>query len=456
MAVKKNRRLVEWGKNVLIVLLSLSAVYLLGRTQLYTQGALSGKTWLAGLLAALPGQEEPQPSQPVGSWTQSGALRPVRMVVTGPQGNTGVQYGNEVLDPLFNDVKNQLADALAGAASPREITETQFRAALTAGKPGVYLDFLGTVPLPNLAAGLIRGTPSDALADPVRRLFLTASGGEVLLYYINEDTGMYYASKTTADLAGSLAQFSAGVAPNGAAFAFELGETYGALAPYTLIEGAASPQPGRYAASSPVSVSRTDGESFPESFNSLVRSLSFHPQSSSYPSRDGWNIQEGAEKLYVSAGQVTYKAAGLEDPRYPLDGLSPRPQAWELVGSAWAFVDRVLSPLCGEARLYVIGMEEAEGVATIRFGYQLEGAPVLVGGDGYAAEVEIAEGAIVRYELQPRTYAFADAGSRVLPELQATAALEALDRSGSELMLYYADRKNDEVLSADWGVLADF
>ena len=34
MGNEKKRSLIEWGKNVLIVLLALSALYLLGRTQL--------------------------------------------------------------------------------------------------------------------------------------------------------------------------------------------------------------------------------------------------------------------------------------------------------------------------------------------------------------------------------------------------------------------------------------
>ena len=38
MENKQKRRLIEWGKNALIVLLSLSALYLLGRTQLYAGG----------------------------------------------------------------------------------------------------------------------------------------------------------------------------------------------------------------------------------------------------------------------------------------------------------------------------------------------------------------------------------------------------------------------------------
>ena len=43
MENKQKRRLIERGKNALIVLLSLSALYLLGRTQLYAGGDQSGQ-----------------------------------------------------------------------------------------------------------------------------------------------------------------------------------------------------------------------------------------------------------------------------------------------------------------------------------------------------------------------------------------------------------------------------
>ena len=51
MENKQKRRLIEWGKNALIVLLSLSALYLSGRTQLYGQG---DQGLFSSLLSLLP------------------------------------------------------------------------------------------------------------------------------------------------------------------------------------------------------------------------------------------------------------------------------------------------------------------------------------------------------------------------------------------------------------------
>ena len=116
-----------------------------------------------------------------------------------------------------------------------------------------------------------------------------------------------------------------GISPNGAAFAFQSGEAYTSLAPYTLLEGGVPPRPGRFSVSNPVPITDDSGDSYGDTFSSLVRSLSFQPQSMSYRNRDGVTIQEGSEKLRLTnTGQVTYEAADLSDPRFPLPGLSPQ------------------------------------------------------------------------------------------------------------------------------------
>ena len=78
-------------------------------------------------------------------------------------------------------------------------------------------------------------------------------------------------------------------------------------------------------------------------------------------------------------------------------------------------------------------------------------AEALVGELGCAARIEIADGAITGFQLQLRKYTYMQQGPQVLPELQATAALEAQDAQGSELMLYYYDDLRADQVTADWG-----
>ncbi|MGN8967500.1 hypothetical protein [Intestinimonas sp. HCP28S3_D6] len=458
MGNEKNRSLIEWGKNVLIVLLALSALYLLGRTQLYVDGAASGGHLLSGLKSIFSEEEPVSPSQVLGDWSQGTLPRPVRMVVLTAQGSAGIQYDNTALDSLFLEFTNPLADALTGAGAPEQVSEEEFQAALSAQRPGIYLDLLGRVPLANLTAWLSGGRAVNTdLTQSVRRMLLTLDeDGRVMLYFIDENTGNCYVSETASDLAQRLERFVAGVSPNGASFAFQSGEAYASLAPYTLLGGGVPPQPDRFSVANPVPI--TDGEEdYGDAFEALVRSLSFQPQSMSYRSRDGVTIQEGSEKLrFSNSGQVTYEAAERSDPRFPLQGLSQNPTEWELVGSAWAFVERVFqtssaSSLCGDARLYVQGLEETEDGVAVLIGYQLDGAAVLVGQLGYAARIEISDGAITGFQLQLRKYTYLQQGPQVLPELQATAALEAQKAQGSELLLYYYDDLRGDEVTADWG-----
>lgn len=458
MGNEKKCSLIEWGKNVLIVLLALSALYLLGRTQLYVDGAASGGHLLSGLKSVFSEEEPVSPSQVLGDWSQGTLPRPVRMVVLTPQGSAGIQYDNTALDSLFLEFTNPLADALTSAGTPQQVSEDAFRTALSAQRPGIYLDFLGRVPLTNLTAWLSGGRAGGVeLPHSIRRMLLTLSeDGRVLLYFIDENTGNCYVSETASDLAQRLERFVAGVSPNGAAFAFQSGDAYASLAPYTLLGGGVSPQPDQFSVTNPVPI--TDGtDDYSDAFETLIRSLSFQPQSMSYRSRDGVTIQEGSEKLRFSdSGQVTYEAAERTDPRFPLQGLSQTPTEWELVGSAWTFVERVFqtgsaTPLCGDARLYVQGLEETEDGVAVLIGYQLDGAAVLVGQLGCAARIEISGGAITGFQLQLRKYTYVQQGPQVLPELQATAALEAQEAQDSELMLYYYDDLRGDEVTADWG-----
>ena len=107
MGSEKKTALIEWGKNLLIVLLALSALYLLGRTQLYEDGAASGWHWLSDLQSALAPEESAASGQLPGDWSQGSLPRPVRMVVLTPQGSTGIQYDNATLDSLFLEMRSR-------------------------------------------------------------------------------------------------------------------------------------------------------------------------------------------------------------------------------------------------------------------------------------------------------------------------------------------------------------
>ena len=95
-------------------------------------------------------------------------------------------------------------------------------------------------------------------------------------------------------------------------------------------------------------------------------------------------------------------------------------------------MERTLSPLCGEARLYLIGTEEGEaGGTAVLIGYQLDGAPALPRCFGGFSMMRLLTAAL-----------------NSIPEFQQL--LSALEGGGSELMLYYPDTRGDTVTAA-WG-----
>lgn len=451
MNSKRTRRLIEAGKNVLILFLSLSAVYLLGRTQLSTEAFGAGQGWVAELISQLGGGRDGLTAGPT-EGSQAAVIHPARIAVTNERGRYGVQYNTALADELYSKMPNLLADALAGAGPPRAVSEAAWQSALTRNVSSVYIDLLGNVPLHVLALSVGGGASTTSLEARARRLLLTLNDSDgVVLYYINEPDGSYYACDITSgqNLAGRLADAVEEYSPNGTLFAFEDPAQYADLAPYTMVRQDATPAPPTYAADNPVPIYDSDA------VDSLLRDLSFHPQSSqAVRSSNVLTIREGSGdslKLF-DTGVVLYHAASVEDSRFSIPVQGEDLTQSEAVEAAWSLVAQAIGNRCGDARLYLLGQHEGELDLTLYFAYQLSGADVLVRQDGYAAKVTIRQNSVVDFTLQLRTYrSAADSPAPILPVTQAAAVMQALEVEGSELLLSYLDEGNGgSTLSAQW------
>ena len=239
----RKRRWVERGKSVLIVLLTLSAVWLLSMTPLVQD---------SGLLDLF------RPPQAAGSASagsaQPGTVLPARLVVCRDTGRCGLQYDDARVDELFASLGPLLGDALAAADQPWTITEAEWRSRLRGW--GIYFDFDGGVPLAALS-GWLGGGEACALSGCARRVLLASGeGDQVLLCWQDADTGLFYACATALSHSLHLDAATAGVTPNGALFAFE-DPSLSHLDPYTLIaEGGG--RGTRYAAANPLSTFAAD------------------------------------------------------------------------------------------------------------------------------------------------------------------------------------------------------
>lgn len=405
------RRWVELGKDAAIVLLTLSAAWLLAMTPLVQDSGVGD------LLA-------PQESSGVGGSAEerTTAMLPVRLAVTGEGGRCGVQYDDERLEELFPPLGVLLGDALASAGEPQAMAEEQWRKCV-AGK-SIYFDFGGEAPLAVLERWF-QGMGQRALEGRARRLLLCAGeGDQVLLCWQDGRDGRFYSCATALTQALHLDPAVEGAAVNGAYFAFEDETLARRLAPYTLITEGEQAGTG-YDASVPLA-----GEA---EVLALLEALSFSGQSHA-PVSGGEVYLDGGDRLVVGGGGVvTYRAAQRE--KYPVgEGLAAG------TDGARALAEAALGPLCGEARLYLISArQEPGGEIYVRFGYLLNGSAVYLGEKGWAAEFLVRDGYITQFTLRLRSYAVNGQHTLLLPVDKAAAMLPDLSREGRELAVRYQD-----------------
>lgn len=408
--MSNKRRWIEWGKDALIVLLTLSAAWLLTMTPLVQD---------SGVMDLLSPRESPGTGQPVGS--REMVMLPARLAVTGEGGRFGVQYDEERLKELFPPLGALLGDALASAGTPQPITEEAWRRYL--GGTGVYFDFQGEVPLAVLKRWL-QG-PGDASPSGSARRVLLCAGAEdqVLLCWQEAGGGRFFSCPTALTRSLHLDPAAEGPAPNGAYFAFEGRELTRLLDPYTLITGGEQGREG-YGASVPL----TGGAGTA----AVLEALDYSAQSHA-PVSGGEVYLDGGDRLVVSAnGTVTYRAAQPE--KYPVGS-----DAAGGVDGAQALAERTLGALCGEARLYLISAREEEGALRVRFGYLLDGCAVRLGGEGWAAEFWVEDGYITRFTLRFRCYTANGERALLLPIDKAAAMLPDLTDERRELVVQYRD-----------------
>ncbi len=418
--MRRKVRWIEWGKDALILLLTLSALWLLSKTPLIQDSGLTD------LLS-------PRESSGVGAMVgnQGAAMLPVRLVVTGEGGRCGVQYDERRLEEQFPSLGVLLGDALASAGTAQVVDEAEWRRCL--GREGIYFDFGGDVPLPALERWL-QGPGDTGLTGSARRLLLCAGeGDQVLLCWQEAEGGRFFSASTALTRALHLGPAAESAAANGAYFAYENQGLAGLLDPYTLITEGEQGGAG-YAVSSPLA-----GEG---GVAAMLAALSFNSQDHA-PVSGGEVYLDGGDRLVVSGGgTVTYRAAQGE--KYPA-GASLA----DGVEAARALAEGALGAMCGEARLYLLSAQEAEGAVRVRFGSLLDGCEVYLGSEGWAAEFVVQEGYITQFSLCLRCYTSNGERTLLLPVDKAAVMLPDLTTQRRELVLQYRDGDGSTV-SPGW------
>ena len=423
--MRDRRRLIEWGKSVLIVLLTLSAVFLLGQTPLVQDSGLAGlfrpRTADRGV-----GQ----------GGAQTGTVLPARLAVYRDGGRYGLQYDDGRMEELFASYGPLLGDALAGAGEPFPIADRGWRDCLR--RPGIYFDFSGDVPLAALARWL-GGGGECALEGSARRVVLSAGeSDQTVLCWQDAGDGGFYSCPTTLSRGLHLEPAVEAVTPNGAYFAFEDEGLAKLLDPCTLItEG--DLMGARYAAAAPLSSAA--------GMETLLDALSFNSQNHA-PGSDGEVYLDGTDRLVVrDGGTVTYRAA--QGGKYPVEGWDGAVSAAQAADGARALTERAMAPLCGDARLYLLSVQEEGDGWRVRFGYRLGGCAVCLYDEGWAAEFLVQGGYITQFVLRLRCYTADGGGTLLLPIGKAAVMLPDLTREKWELVLRYRDG-GGSALSPSW------
>ena len=434
--MKRKRKLWEWGKTALILLLTCSACYLGLWSQFYYQVGARGRDLVPYLVSWL--RPETDPGQ-TAAYTQ--AVQPVGMVISTAAGRYGAAYDTDTLTALFDATGSYLADALLTAQEPRPATVSQWKQALD-GRGIAYL-LSGDVPLDALSLWLSGAGGNSRLTQSAQMLVLSAGAdGSASLWFWNNEDRQPYTAATSLSLSSPLEQLALAYPGNGTSYAWQLGEEYAALSPWHLVV------PGQkrctdYTAASPLT--ETVASAVAQAFGFNSHGL--------YSNGGGLVAKDDSDTLRIGEdGLVTYLSEG-GSARLPVGAPRQTPTAADAIEAARALVTEAVGTFASDAGITLLSCQPGaeNGSYTLRFGYLLGGVEVALA-QGDAAVVTVSGGAITGCTLLLRAYSAQETDTALLPEIQAAAALAALGRQGSVLVPCYPDPGGSAALSATWTV----
>jgi hypothetical protein len=168
---ERNRRRLDRIKNVLIVLLSASALFLMSRTDYFGFIRLS-PAWLFSAIGYFQdGGAAAEVSEEGEAAGLTDVCIPMAMAVTSANGgHCGVRYDGEALQECFGRFSASLGGALGSSGEPAAVTEQAFKKALSG--EGVFFDYTEALPLHVLAEWLGTAMDSEAGLQTARRLCL--------------------------------------------------------------------------------------------------------------------------------------------------------------------------------------------------------------------------------------------------------------------------------------------
>lgn len=431
--MSRRRNISEKVKNIIILLLLISAVFLGWQSQLFgnTSVKLSALTNPADDKPADPGN-----GVPAADINKTGEARPVSIAVTD---NAGAHYGEKFnlanIESIYQNAVLIFHDALGTAQAAEKTDEKTWREALRA--PGVYFEYMSSMRLSVLDGWFGTEITEDWRTHSVRRLCVAVDGAP-RLYFQDDETGAFYAADTDV-LSDSITKLTGLYTSNDTAFAFEILDAPSPGDPYVLILPASSHHPIIEAAN-PLTG---------ETLAVMLRYFGVSEHSKPITEEDGSQtyIPTPADfRIELSPdGTVVYKRTG-----NPEETAAPVNESGAIELARLA-VAETIAKYCGkDARVYFDAVSSSgpnPNSFQVIFTYMVAGGRVWLDRDGYAASVTVTNGAVSKMELRFRSFAITDQESKLLPEIQAAAA------AGGAFMLCYSDN-GDGVFEPSWVVIS--
>jgi len=419
-----HQRLVELAKDVLMVALTCSAVFLFTRTTFFAD-----VTW----------RPQPTPPVPVQTLRPQQAIIPRSLAVRNRQGLYAVAYDDGAVERTFEILSPLLGEGLFTAQTPASITQSQWETLLDC--PSIYCEFEGTPSLSLLSAWLGAGSfPSD---DGIQALLLAQDGEDIWLsWQIGEQ---YFSALTTMAAESRFSSLLEAFSPNGAAFAYTLAQSdsaYCTLDPYVLIP-MTTPRPRVFTMTAP------DFTADDAALERLQIVLDLEA-GSTYTAADGWlAINDESDRLRVSRdGSLVYHAR--ETGRYAVPGSGEIATAPEAAQAAWELLNR-MTEWTGEGQFVLTACEDLSNGWRISFQYRLDGIGVLTGEEGWCAQFTVKGCQISDFTLRLCTFSPTSETTSLPPERLAAAALSSLPDAGSQLILCYSGVEAG-LVTASWTV----
>jgi len=427
--IDNKRRWADLMQNLLITLLSISAVALFAQTQLYSLENSVLHNWLSppsasGSSAALSEQTGSMP-----------LAVPVRVAVSGE--DVYGRYGNLTLttaDETFAPLSTLLTESIGSSYDLTASSRSEFLESLS--RTSVYYDFLHALPVSVLAGPA--EVPAYGSAVSARCLVVSAAQDHTaqLLMWDGKDTYLRFETAVSPDdLDTAVNLYELGSAH----FAFDyagLNEHYAQVSPCSLFLSAPPSLP-ELAVSDPLT-----------STQHVLSLLGFNPYTNSrYTESNGTEVVvDGDHTLRIlPGGRIRYQSGSKSVVSIEAENTVPTLQ--EAVSGVSVLLNQLLSGVSGDASLYLLDIQQFGNATTLKFGYQYNGIPIRFSDGASAAQVRLSGNAVTSLSLYFRQYTAGSDSSLLLPLPQAIAI--AAKQPGKELFLGYTDNGGNSA-SAGW------